>query len=207
MIAEAKEHFIAKAEILTQKRVASGEIIASAVMQELPALKLEKAQFEISIAPINESAWNSMGKDDVRFRIATNPGNPFGDLAEIASGGERSRLMLALKVVLAQTSAIPTLVFDEIDSGAGGSVARAIGERLRALGQTLQVLTVTHSPQVTSAGQHNWRVDKIQAADHTTTRVVKINKQEKTEEIARMLAGNVITDEARAAAEKLLLTA
>ena len=207
LIQAAKQQFAQAADILTQKRIAKSKTIVELAMQELPALKLEKVRFEIQILPLHESSWNSNGKDDVRFRISTNPGNPFGDLAEIASGGERSRLMLALKVILAQTSEIPTLIFDEIDSGAGGSVAKAIGERLLLLGQNLQVLSVTHSPQVTSAGQHNWRVEKLQAADHTTTKVTKLNGQEKTEEIARMLSGNVVTDEARAAAEKLLLSA
>lgn len=201
LITAAKAQFSAAADALTQQRQVASNKIVELVTHELPALKLEKAQFAIQIA---EGQWQSHGKDEVRFMVATNPGSPFGDLAEIASGGERSRLMLALKVIVAQTSAIPTLIFDEIDSGAGGSVARAIGDRLLLLGQTLQVLAVTHSPQVTSAGQHNWRVEKLQAADQTTTKVTKLNGAEKTEEIARMLSGNVVTDEARAAAVKLL---
>jgi DNA repair protein RecN (Recombination protein N) len=136
--------------------------------------------------------------------VATNPGAPAGPLAKVASGGELARFMLALKVVLARTSPVPTLVFDEVDSGIGGAVAAAVGERLHRLGQEVQVLVVTHSPQVAARGAHHWRVAKQQAAARTLTRVEELSAEERREEIARMLSGSAITAEARAAAASLM---
>ena len=128
------------------------------------------------------------------------PGAPFGPLARIASGGELSRFMLALKLVLAGTSSVPTLIFDEVDSGIGGAVAAAVGERLQRLGTSLQVLVVTHSPQVAARGAHHWRVAKHQ----TVTRVEELGPDTRQEEIARMLSGRIVTAEARAAAASLI---
>jgi len=125
-------------------------------------------------------------------------------MSKIASGGELSRFLLALKVVLARVSSVPTIVFDEVDSGIGGAVAAAVGERLALLGQELQVLVVTHSPQVAARGRHHWRVAKTQAKDTTVTRVESLDADERREEIARMLSGASVTAEARAAATSLL---
>jgi DNA repair protein RecN (Recombination protein N) len=136
--------------------------------------------------------------------VATNPGAPPGPLARIASGGELSRLMLALKVVLARGSPAATLVFDEVDSGIGGAVAAAVGERLFRLGERLQILVVTHSPQVAAIGAHHWRVAKEQAANRTSTSVAELSAEERREEIARMLSGAAVTAEARAAADSLI---
>jgi DNA repair protein RecN (Recombination protein N) len=136
--------------------------------------------------------------------VATNPGAPFGPLARIASGGELSRFMLALKLVLAGGSSVPTLIFDEVDSGIGGAVAAAVGERLQRLGTSLQVLVVTHSPQVAARGAHHWRVAKRQAASATVTDVEELDAGDRQEEIARMLSGSKITAEARAAAASLI---
>ncbi len=132
-------------------------------MKELPPLRLDKARFATVLAPLPEGDWGAHGAERVHFEVATNPGAPPGPLARIASGGELARFMLALKVVLARSSAVPTLVFDEVDSGIGGAVAAAVGERLQRLGQELQVLVVTHSPQVAARGAHHWRVVKAQA--------------------------------------------
>jgi DNA repair protein RecN (Recombination protein N) len=140
----------------------------------------------------------------VHFEVATNPGLPPGPLAKIASGGELSRFMLALKVVMAKSSPVPTLVFDEVDSGVGGAVAAAVGERLHRLGKELQVLVVTHSPQVAARGAHHWRVAKQQAQTRTMTRVEELSADERREEIARMLSGSAVTAEARAAAASLM---
>jgi DNA repair protein RecN (Recombination protein N) len=136
----------------------------------------------------------------VHFEVATNPGAGFGPLARIASGGELSRFMLALKLVLAGTSSVPTLIFDEVDSGIGGAVAAAVGERLQRLGTNLQVLVVTHSPQVAARGAYHWRVAKSLAV----TRVEELDDDTRQEEIARMLSGRNVTAEARAAAASLI---
>jgi DNA repair protein RecN (Recombination protein N) len=140
----------------------------------------------------------------VRFLISTNPGQPPGPLARVASGGELSRLMLALKVVLAGGSTIPTLVFDEVDSGIGGATAAAVGERLARVAEGVQVLLVTHSPQVAARGAAHLRVAKQVARGRAETRVELLAPAERREEIARMLAGETVTEQARAAADSLL---
>jgi DNA repair protein RecN (Recombination protein N) len=143
----------------------------------------------------------------VVFTVATNPGAPPGPINKIASGGELARFMLALKVVLAGTSPVPTLVFDEVDSGISGAVADAVGERLAKLGQRLQVLVVTHSPQVAARAAHHWRVEKRATAnggERVMTLVTELPDADRREEIARMLSGAVITEQARAAAESLI---
>ena len=130
-------------------------------------LRLDKAQFRTVLTPLAEADWGEHGCERVHFEVATNPGAGFGPLARIASGGELSRFMLALKLVLAGTSSVPTLIFDEVDSGIGGAVAAAVGERLQRLGARLQVLVVTHSPQVAARGAYHWRVAKSLAARET----------------------------------------
>ena len=142
--------------------------------------------------------------DQVRFLIATNPGQDPGPLARVASGGELSRLMLAMKVVLSADSAVPTLVFDEVDSGIGGATAAAVGERLARVAEGLQVLVVTHSPQVAARGAAHLRVAKAASRDRTATTVDHLGPEARREEIARMLAGETISDAARAAADDLL---
>jgi len=151
-----------------------------------------------------EDDWSEHGCERVHFEVATNPGAGFGPLARIASGGELSRFMLALKLVLSGTSSVPTLIFDEVDSGIGGAVAAAVGERLQRLGTNLQVLVVTHSPQVAARGAYHWRVAKSLAARETVTRVEELDEETRQEEIARMLSGRNITVEARAAAASLI---
>jgi DNA repair protein RecN (Recombination protein N) len=155
------------------------------------------------LTPLAEADWGEHGCERVHFEVATNPGAPFGPLARIASGGELSRFMLALKLVLAGTSSVPTLIFDEVDSGIGGAVAAAVGERLQRLGARLQVLVVTHSPQVAARGAHHWRVAK-RRRPRTVTRVEELDADTRQEEIARMLSGSTVTAEARAAAASLI---
>ncbi|HSF63540.1 MAG TPA: DNA repair protein RecN, partial [Paracoccaceae bacterium] len=144
------------------------------------------------------------GRDIVTFAVATNPGAPAGPLNRIASGGELSRFLLALKVCLTGQAPGLTLIFDEIDRGVGGATADAVGRRLKALAQTAQVLVVTHSPQVAALGAHHWRVEKRVAGDVTTSTVTALDPAARVEEIARMLAGDTITDAARQAARALL---
>ena len=202
--AEARQAYGAAAEAVSARRKRAAKALDAAVMKELAPLKLEKARFATVLAPLEENEWGELGRERVDFEVVTNPGAPAGPLAKIASGGELSRFMLALKVVLAKTSPAPTLVFDEVDSGIGGAVAAAVGERLHRLAQELQVLVVTHSPQVAARGAHHWRVKKQQAEKRTLTRVEPLSVEERREEIARMLSGSAITAEARAAAQSLM---
>ena len=153
---------------------------------------------------LEERDWGPAGTDAVRFLIATNPGQELGPLGRIASGGELSRLMLALKVVLSSGSPVPTLVFDEVDADVGGATAAAVGERLARVAERVQVLVVTHSPQVAARGGAHLRVSKQAARGRTATRVDQLDAPERREEIARMLAGETITEAARAAADDLL---
>jgi DNA repair protein RecN (Recombination protein N) len=201
---EARRDYVAAAESVGKERRAAAKKLDLAVTKELAPLKLEKARFRTVLTPLDESEWSASGAERVHFEVATNPGTPSGPLARIASGGELSRFMLALKVVLAKTSPVPTLVFDEVDSGIGGAVAAAVGERLHRLGEELQVLVVTHSPQVAARGAHHWRVAKQQAQARTLTRVEELSTEERREEIARMLSGSAVTAEARAAAASLM---
>ena len=165
---------------------------------------MEKAKFITSVDRQEESRWSETGFDDVCFTVSTNPNSPQGPINKIASGGELSRFMLALKVNLAQTSSLPTMIFDEVDAGIGGAVAQAVGERLARLGKDVQVLVVTHAPQVAALGSSHFKVAKHTENDITTTTVYQLSVPERQEEIARMLAGEVISDEARAAALKLM---
>ena len=145
---QTRERYVADARTLTASRRAAAARLRDAVMAELPPLRLDKARFFVEVTDVADSAWNADGADQVRFLIATNPGQEPGALAKIASGGELSRLMLAVKVVLSRGSTVPTLVFDEVDSGIGGATAASVGERLARVAETVQVLVVTHSPQV-----------------------------------------------------------
>jgi DNA repair protein RecN (Recombination protein N) len=202
--AEARAQFIAAAEAVSRARAAAAVRLDAGVAAELKPLRLDKARFRTVITPLAEADWSENGCERVHFEVATNPGAGFGPLARIASGGELSRFMLALKLVLAGTSSVPTLIFDEVDSGIGGAVAAAVGERLQRLGTNLQVLVVTHSPQVAARGAHHWRVAKSLSARETLTRVEELDEDNRQEEIARMLSGRNVTAEARAAAASLI---
>jgi DNA repair protein RecN (Recombination protein N) len=198
--AEAREAYVAAASSLGEMRRRAAKTLDAAVMKELPPLRLEKARFATTIAPLAESDWGEHGAERVHFEVATNPGVPAGPLAKIASGGELARFMLALKVVLAKSSAVPTLVFDEVDSGIGGAAAASVGERLHRLAQKLQVLVVTHSPQVAARGAHHWRVAKVSGRRGAATKVEELDDAERREEIARMLSGASVTASLLAAA-------
>ena len=202
--AEARAGFIAAAERVSRARAQAAGRLDASVAAELTPLRLDKARFRTVLTPLAEADWSEHGCERVHFEIATTPGAPFGPLARIASGGELSRFMLGLKLVLANISSVPTLIFDEVDSGIGGAVAAAVGERLQRLGTSLQVLVVTHSPQVAARGAHHWRVAKRLAARDTVTRVEELDPDTRQEEIARMLSGRIVTAEARAAAASLI---
>jgi DNA repair protein RecN (Recombination protein N) len=202
--AEARARFVSAAEAVSRGRAAAAASLDSGVAAELRPLRLDKARFRTVLTPLTEPDWGEHGCERVHFEVGTNPGAGFGPLARIASGGELSRFMLALKLVLAGTSSVPTLIFDEVDSGIGGAVAAAVGERLQRLGTNLQVLAVTHSPQVAARGAYHWRVAKSLAARETVTRIEELDEDTRQEEIARMLSGRNITAEARAAAASLI---
>ena len=201
---QAKTDYIKSATELSSRRKAAALQLDNQVMAELPPLKMEKARFVTIVEKLDESAWNESGFDNVYFTVATNPNSPQGPINKIASGGELARFMLALKVNLAQSSSVSTMIFDEVDAGVGGATAQAVGERLARLAHDVQVLVVTHSPQVASRGNHHFKVEKNTVENITTTKVRELNDIERHEEIARMLAGEKITDEARAAARVLI---
>ena len=202
---QARERFRATVNQLSKARTEAATRLDEGVAGELDPLRLGKARFQTRVEALDEDDWGENGGDRVCFEVATNPGMPPGPLNKIASGGELSRFMLALKVVLAQADPVPTLVFDEVDSGVSGAVSAAVGERLAHLASSVQVLVLTHSPQVAARGGYHWRVSKSSSDVGTRTSVEVLDVNERTEEIARMLAGARVTDEARAAAESLLL--
>ncbi len=189
------------AQALSAARSAAAKALDAAMSDELAPLKMERARF---MTEITEAAAGADGIDTVTFTVATNPGAPAGALNKIASGGELSRFLLALKVCLTKEAAGLTMIFDEIDRGVGGATADAVGRRLAALADGEQVLVVTHSPQVAALGAHHWRVAKDVSGGVTTSRVTALDAAERVDEVARMLAGDTITDAARDAARALL---
>ncbi|MGH1426113.1 MAG: DNA repair protein RecN [Pseudooceanicola sp.] len=198
---DALADYDAAAAKLTKSRSTAAARLDRAVEAELAPLKMERARFETSLSA---SDGGPDGKDDVSFTVATNPGAPAGQLAKIASGGELSRFLLALKVCLAGETSDVTMIFDEIDRGVGGATASAVGRRLKALAEGGQVLVVTHSPQVAAQAGHHWRVEKKVKGGNTLSTVVQLNDGDRVDEIARMLSGDSITDAARAAARSLM---
>jgi DNA repair protein RecN (Recombination protein N) len=200
----ARGTFEADCAVLSAARTVAAGKLQSAVSAELRPLRLDRARFHVSLPKLAPEAWNGRGAEQASFLIAANPGQEPGPLARVASGGELSRLMLALKVVLAGRSAVPTLVFDEVDSGVGGATAASVGERLAAIARDVQVLVVTHSPQVAARGDAHLRISKHVARERTETRAEPLDGRARREEIARMLAGETVTEAARAAADSLL---
>ena len=200
----ARERFVAAAGKLSEERAKAAVKLDKAVAGELAPLKLDAARFRTVVEALPETQWSSAGADRVEFEISTNPGAPFAPLIKIASGGELSRFILALKVALAEEGGATTMIFDEIDRGVGGAVASAIGERLARLSAGTQVLVVTHSPQVAARAGHQWRIAKSSSGNVTRTDVQPLDDAERREEIARMLSGATVTDEARAQASRLL---
>ena len=201
---KARAAYNAAARSLSEKRRNAASALERAVDAELPALKLDRAHFNVSIESEPENCAPE-GIDTVEFWVQTNPGTKPGPLLKVASGGELARFLLALKVSLADKGSAPTLIFDEIDTGVGGAVAEAIGVRLSRLSEKVQVVTVTHAPQVAARALGHMRVAKEESGkDSVATRLDALNDGERHEEIARMLSGSKITDEARAAARRLI---
>jgi DNA repair protein RecN (Recombination protein N) len=203
--AKARHAYVKLAQDLSAKRRAAASRLEKEVNVELPPLKLERARIIIEVMELPEDQWGEEGADRVTFLASTNAGTASGPLQKIASGGELSRFMLALKTVLAAADPVPVLVFDEVDTGIGGATASAVGDRLAALAQNVQILVVTHSPQVAARGTSHIRVAKTTSNGKTVTCVDVLDQAERREEIARMLAGSTITEAARQAADSLLV--
>ncbi len=208
-VAEAERAYGLAADALTMARKDAAQRLAAAVEGELRPLKLERARFQASVAPLPADRFGPMGADRVEFQVSTNPGAPFGGLGDIASGGELARFALALKASLAQRggegTSGPVMIFDEVDQGVGGAVADAVGARLHRLaadGQ--QVLAVTHSPQVAARANQHWRVSKSADPTRISTTVETLDPAQREEEIARMLSGAEVTEAARSAARALI---
>ena len=192
---------------LHQARVDSAKQLDFEVMKEVEGLRMGGTEFRTEIEQLPREKWGASGADRVGFTVATIPGTKLGPIHQIASGGELSRFMLALRVVIASAGHAKTLIFDEIDSGIGGAVADSVGQRLVRLSSNVQVLVVTHQPQIAAQALHHFHVSKPGKNRQTSTKVEKLSRKRRVEEIARMLAGAKVTDEASAAAERLLLEA
>ena len=203
-LVRAKQSYIAAAESLRAKRSKAAKALDKAVAGELAPLKLDAARFETLLELLPEEHWNKGGMDRIEFLISTNPGAPLAPLGKIASGGELSRFILALKVALAEEYGLKTIIFDEVDRGVGGAVASAIGDRLSRLSSGAQLLVVTHSPQVASKGDAHMLINKSLSGTVSRTDVRALDDEGRRQEIARMLSGADVTDEARAQADRLL---
>lgn len=204
---EARKTYISAASALREKRTSVSGKLEKAVMKELGPLKMAATQFKVASEALPEDNWGEKGMDRVSFEVATNKGSEMGALHKIASGGELSRFMLALVLVLSGATAAPTMIFDEIDAGTSGAVADAIGQRLGLLGSQSQVMAVSHLPQVAARGTQHFYVEKKEKAGKTTTIIRELKGEERREELARMLSGASISAEARKAADQLLKAA
>jgi len=191
------EHTVAQclkqAKTLSEKRKRAARRLATRVRKELEALGMEKAQFDVRISGRPDEALTSTGLDDVEFMLSANPGEPEKPLKQVASGGEISRVMLGLKTVLAEADNIPTLVFDEIDAGVGGAVARTVGAKLKAVADSHQVVCITHLPQIAATANHHIRVTKQPEKGRMVTRVASLDKEERINEIATLLDGTKLS--------------
>jgi DNA repair protein RecN (Recombination protein N) len=203
-VAESRAAYEAEAARLSEARKLAAARLDLAVERELAPLKLDAARFRTNVEPLAEANWSGQGRDRVEFEVSTNPGAPFAALTRIASGGELSRFILALKVALAERGGATTMIFDEIDRGVGGAVASAVGERLLRLAGDAQLLVVTHSPQVAARGDRHFLIEKSHDGLVTRTGVQLLDEARRREEIARMLSGAQVTEEARAQAARLL---
>lgn len=200
----AYNHYCCYATKVSDARAKTAAALDAAVMSELPPLKLEAALFKTDLTRLDEPKWGALGWDKCRFEASTNPGMSTGPIDRIASGGELARFLLALKVALSGNEIPKTLIFDEVDSGVGGAVAAAVGARLSRLGEDMQTLVITHSPQVAGKGHAHLRIAKKQSESGIVSYTETLMRDARVEEIARMISGDVVTSEARAAAINLL---
>jgi DNA repair protein RecN (Recombination protein N) len=189
---------------LSLKRQQTAELLSEQITAVMQQLGMDGGHFRIEVIP--DQAPGSHGTDVISYRVSANPGQPAKSLARVASGGELSRISLAIQVIMSESSHIPTLIFDEVDTGVGGGVAHIVGKKLRLLGNERQVLCVTHLPQVASQAHHHFRVEKSSRDNHTSTEVFALDEKDRLEEIARMLGGINITEQTRAHASEMIAT-
>ncbi|UVE17082.1 DNA repair protein RecN [Pseudomonas sp. LS44] len=206
-LAAFARHYQEKADQLSEQRQQAAATLAIAVEREMQQLGMPGGRFNIELRPLEAQEPHPIGLELVEFLVSANPGQPPKSLAKVASGGELSRISLAIQVITAQTSRVPTLVFDEVDVGIGGPTAEVVGQLLRRLGERGQVLTVTHLPQVAAQGHQHLFVHKAREVDATHTAVAKLDTGGRIEEIARMLGGLDLTDESLAHARKMVSSA
>ncbi len=204
LLVKSKNDFLKHAEILSKKRVIAAEALGKAITKEFPPLKLAKAEFIVVVEEKPDLPWTEKGFNVVTFTARMNPGMPFSPIAETASGGELARMILALKVVLQEIQTTTTLVFDEVDTGIGGSAAAAVGDRIAALSENTQVMVITHSPQVASCGDQHLHISKRVEGEVTISSVNELAIDQRINEISRMLAGDKVSGESDAAAQRLL---
>ncbi len=200
----AKGEYARKAQALSEARKRSAKDLSEQITAEMPPLKLNRAQFIVEVSELPSNRWSHLGMNEVLFTARINPGMPFTTIAKTASGGELARMILALKVIVQRVQSTETLIFDEIDTGLGGPTASAVGERLARLSDQTQVFVITHSPQVAARGEQHMKVEKTADNKTTTSNVLMLTEEERFDEIARMLAGEEITPEAKAAAQSLM---
>ena len=205
-LAAYAQHYKERASELSALRRQAAQQLAVAVEQEIQRLGMPGGRFRIELTPHEGTELSPHGLEQIELLVSANPGQPLKGLAKVASGGELSRISLAIQVITAQTSRIPTLVFDEVDVGIGGPTAEIVGQLLRRLGDRGQVLTVTHLPQVAAQGHHHLFVHKVRNSDTTHTAVASLGKRERVEEVARMLGGIDLTKESLAHARKMVVT-
>jgi DNA repair protein RecN (Recombination protein N) len=200
--AEAHKSYVAKAKKLSDGRTKAAAKLSQQVTDAMQQLAMAGGRFEIALVPLEEGA--SYGLESIEFRVAANAGQSPRSLAKVASGGELSRIGLAIQVIASQAGEVPTLIFDEVDVGIGGGVAEIVGRLLKQLGQTRQVLCVTHLPQVASQAHWQWSIAKETLDGQTFSRVTGLDELGRVEEIARMLGGVKITDTTREHAREML---
>ena len=198
------DKYSAKSAKLSKQRTKAAAVMANEINQQLQLLSMEGAELVVSISPLSEGEFRATGNEDIEFLIATNPGQPHKPLAKIASGGELSRVSLAIQVVAAAHSNIPTLVFDEVDVGIGGSTADIVGQLLKQLGDRGQVISVTHQPQVAAHAHHHYRASKVVETNSAESLMTPLDQQQRVEELARMLGGAKVTDQTLSHASELL---
>jgi DNA repair protein RecN (Recombination protein N) len=204
LLAGAKNRYREHAHILTDLRMKAAQKMSEAITSEFVPLMLNKAEFQIAVIEQPEMTWTPIGFNEVTFKARMNPGMPFSPISETASGGEMARMILALKVVIQRSQTTSTLVFDEVDVGIGGAAAAAVGNRIAALANLVQVIVITHSPQVASRGNQHLHISKRVEGEKTISSVNELSEQQRTEEISRMLAGGELTNESLAAAQSLI---
>lgn len=203
-IQQAKETFRKRAAKLTQSRNKTAKQLSGKISDAMQGLSLQGGKFDVQLENLPEARWNAQGCEQIEFLVSANPGQPLKPLLKVASGGELSRISLAIQVITAQAARIPTLIFDEVDVGIGGRVAEIVGLQLRALGQHRQVICVTHLPQVAALGHHHLQVSKQTGKDTTVTEIKQLDNQQRIDEVARMLGGIEITDQTLSHAREMI---